>query len=178
MNSVGLNNSYIPSDSNMSLKDEFCWSGECRLFGDCTPSNPLPLPITTSTHSTSCYYSSKIWLMSDTIFLSFPTTDNTASVWDVETGNILMKYVGHSGSVNSIAFHPTEHYACTTSGDTTACVWRCTMNPAFLQRQWSSSNSAAEKTVSSFLIRNLFTVYLLQCRKCGVERRKDVLLIL
>ena len=51
-----------------------------------------------------------IWLMSDTIFLSFPTTDNTASIWDVDTGNILMKYVGHSGSVNSIAFHPTEHY--------------------------------------------------------------------
>ena len=51
-----------------------------------------------------------IWLMSDTILLSFPTTDNTASIWDVDTGNILMKYVGHSGSVNSIAFHPTEHY--------------------------------------------------------------------
>ena len=150
VNQLLAHNSYILSDSSMSLKDEFCWSGECRLFGDCTPSNPLPLPITTSTHSTSCYYSSKIWLTSDTIFLSFPTTDNTASVWDVDTGNILMKYVGHSGSVNSIAFHPTEHYACTTSGDTTAHVWRCTMNPASLQRQWSSSNSAAEKTVSSF----------------------------
>ena len=124
------------------------------------------------------YCSSKIWLTSDTIFLSFPTTDNTASIWDVDTGNILMKYVGHSGSVNSITFHPTEHYACTTSGDTTAHLWRCTMNPASLQRQWNSSNSDAEKTVSSFLIRHLFTVYLLQCRKCGVDRGKDVLVIL
>ena len=93
--------------------------------------------------------------------LLFQTTDTTASVWDVDTGNILMKYVGHSGSVNSIAFHPNEHYACTTSGDTTAHVWRCTMNPASLQRQWSSSNSAAEKTVSSFSCYRLIT--------CSVE---------
>ena len=95
--------------------------------------------------------SSKIWLLSNIQpNLSFQTADTTASVWDVDTGNILMKYVGHSGSVNSIAFHPTEHYACTTSGDTTAHVWRCTMNPSSLQRQWSCSNSATEKTVSSF----------------------------
>ena len=83
-----------------------------------------------------------------------------------------MKYIGHSGSVNSIAFHPTEHYACTTSGDTTAHVWRCTLNPSSLQRQWSCSNSAAEKTVSSFLCYNTYTQksYHLQCRKRGGER--------
>ena len=109
---------------------------------------------------------------SNTIFLSFKTTDTTASVSDVDTENILMKYVGHSGSVNSIAFHPTEHYACTTSGDTTAHVWRCTMNLSSLQRQWSCSNSATEKTVSSFSCYNTYTQksYHLQCRKCGEER--------
>ena len=83
-----------------------------------------------------------------------------------------MKYVGHSGSVNSIAFHPTEHYACTTSGDTTAHVWRCKMDPSSLQRQWSCSNSAAEKTVSSFFWYNTYTQKSdhLQCRKRGEER--------
>ena len=39
------------------------------------------------------------------------------------------------------------------------------MNPASLQRQWSSSNSAAETTVSSFLIRHLFTDVII----CSVE---------
>ena len=83
-----------------------------------------------------------------------------------------MKYVGHSGSVNSIAFHPTEHYACTTSGDTTAHIWRCKMDPSSLQRQWSCSNSAAEKTVSIFSCYNTYTQksHHLQCRKCGGER--------
>ena len=109
------------------------------------------------------------------MFFSFQTTDTTASVWDVDTGNILMKYVGHSGSVNSIAFHPTEHYACTTSGDTTAHVWRCKMNPSSLQRQWSCSNSAAEKTVSSFSCYNMYTQksYQLQCRKCEERCSSD-----
>ena len=92
----------------------------------------------------------------------------------MDTGNILMKYIGHSGSVNSIAFHPAEHYACTTSGDTTAHVWRCTMNPTSLQRQWSSSNSAAEKTVSSFSLDKTLAdkSYHLQCGKCGRRNRK------
>ena len=104
------------------------------------------------------YSSSKIWLLSNIQSnLSFQTADTTANVWDVDTGKILMKYVGHSGAVNSIAFHPTEHYACTTSGDTTAHVWRCTLNPSSLQRQWSCSNSAAEKTVSIFSCYNTYT---------------------
>ena len=56
------------------------------------------------------------------------TSDGTACVWDVESSNLLLKYVGHSGSVNSISFHPHEPLACTASGDAATHVWNCSVS--------------------------------------------------
>ena len=55
-------------------------------------------------------------------------TDGTACVWDVDSSNVLLKYCGHSGSVNSLSFHPHEPLACTGSGDTSAHIWNCSVS--------------------------------------------------
>ncbi|CAH3181766.1 unnamed protein product [Porites lobata] len=52
------------------------------------------------------------------------SADRSARLWDVETGQCLLKYLGHSGSVNSIRFHPTDSIVCTGSGDGTCHIWR------------------------------------------------------
>lgn len=36
------------------------------------------------------------------------SADKTARIWGVDSGRCLTSYVGHAGSVNSIAFHPTQ----------------------------------------------------------------------
>lgn len=55
-------------------------------------------------------------------------TDHTANVWSVEWGKCLLQYTGHTGSVNSIRFHPSRDIALTSSGDTTAHVWQAAVN--------------------------------------------------
>ncbi|KDR14307.1 WD repeat-containing protein 37 [Zootermopsis nevadensis] len=50
--------------------------------------------------------------------------DHTACVWSIETGRCLLQYQGHSGSVNSIRFHPSRDLVLTGSGDQTAHVWQ------------------------------------------------------
>lgn len=54
--------------------------------------------------------------------------DHTACVWSVEWGKCLLQYTGHSGSVNSIRFHPARDIALTSSGDNTAHVWQAAVN--------------------------------------------------
>ncbi|XP_023940397.1 WD repeat-containing protein 37 [Bicyclus anynana] len=56
------------------------------------------------------------------------SADHTACVWSVEWGKCLLQYTGHSGSVNSIRFHPTRDIALTSSGDNTAHVWQAAVN--------------------------------------------------
>jgi len=52
------------------------------------------------------------------------SADKTARIWGVDSGRCLTSYVGHNGSVNSIAFHPTQDLALTASGDGTAHIWK------------------------------------------------------
>ncbi|PZC80919.1 hypothetical protein B5X24_HaOG213906 [Helicoverpa armigera] len=56
------------------------------------------------------------------------SADHTACVWSVEWGKCLLQYTGHSGSVNSIRFHPSRDIALTSSGDNTAHVWQAAVN--------------------------------------------------
>ncbi|XP_033624509.1 WD repeat-containing protein 37-like [Asterias rubens] len=53
--------------------------------------------------------------------------DRTARLWCIETGACVLEYVGHLGSVNSIRFHPTESLVLTSSGDSTAHIWKSTV---------------------------------------------------
>lgn len=55
-------------------------------------------------------------------------TDYTARVWNTETGECLLQYTGHSGSVNSIRYHPSKDLVLTASGDQTVHIWQSAVN--------------------------------------------------
>jgi len=52
------------------------------------------------------------------------SADRTARVWSSDTQSPVYIYTAHSGSVNSVRFHPTLRLACTGSGDNTCHVWK------------------------------------------------------
>jgi WD repeat-containing protein 37 len=45
------------------------------------------------------------------------SADHLACIWSIDSGKCLLKYEGHTGSVNSIKFHPSKDLALTASGD-------------------------------------------------------------
>lgn len=56
------------------------------------------------------------------------SADHTARVWGVDSGRCLLQYTGHSGSVNSVRFHPMRDLILTASGDNSAHVWQAAVN--------------------------------------------------
>lgn len=54
--------------------------------------------------------------------------DHSACIWGVDSGRCLLQYLGHSGSVNSICFHPNKDLVLTGSGDQTAHIWQAVIN--------------------------------------------------
>ena len=56
------------------------------------------------------------------------SADHTAIVWGMNSGRPLLQYKGHSGSVNSIRFHPNKELVLTASGDSTAHIWQCAVH--------------------------------------------------
>ncbi|KAH7716959.1 WD-repeat protein 37 [Aphelenchoides avenae] len=73
------------------------------------------------------------------------SADQTAKLWSADTGQCLLSYTGHSGSVNSIAIHPEcsstdQITVLTAGGDRTAHVWK-----TVLQSGGSSEDDLDEK---------------------------------
>jgi len=62
------------------------------------------------------------------IVLGTASADFTARIWCMENEACLLQYVGHTGSVNSIRFHPSQDLALTSSGDGTAHLWRAVVS--------------------------------------------------
>lgn len=56
------------------------------------------------------------------------SADHAACIWSIDTGKCLLKYEGHSGSVNSIRFHPSKDLLLTASGDNSAHIWLGAVN--------------------------------------------------
>ncbi|XP_031780116.1 WD repeat-containing protein 37 [Nasonia vitripennis] len=56
------------------------------------------------------------------------SADHTARVWAMDSCRCLLQYTGHSGSVNSVRFHPTRDLALSASGDCSAHVWQAAVN--------------------------------------------------
>lgn len=50
--------------------------------------------------------------------------DHTARIWHAASGVCLLQYVGHTGSVNSIRFHPNSEVVLTSSGSQQAHLWK------------------------------------------------------
>src|SRR5215469_4907953 len=55
--------------------------------------------------------------------LATASRDQTAKVWDAESGKELLTLRGHSGFVNGVVFSPDGKRLATASGDMTAKVW-------------------------------------------------------
>ena len=51
------------------------------------------------------------------------SSDNTARIWDVNTGKILSNLIGHTDEVTSATFSPDEKKIVTLSYDNTARIW-------------------------------------------------------
>jgi len=51
------------------------------------------------------------------------SADQTAKLWNAESGDCLATYGGHQGSVNSVKLHPTKRIAITASGDKSLHLW-------------------------------------------------------
>ncbi|XP_062509455.1 WD repeat-containing protein 37-like isoform X2 [Corticium candelabrum] len=71
------------------------------------------------------------------------SADKTARVWHSGSAACLLLYEAHTGSVNSIRFHPTEALLCTASGDMSTHIWKVNIS---LQKQ-SGTPTATEVTV-------------------------------
>lgn len=56
------------------------------------------------------------------------SADHTAKIWGMDSCRCLLQYTGHSGSVNSVRFHPTKDLALSASGDGSAHVWQAAVN--------------------------------------------------
>jgi WD40 repeat protein len=75
------------------------------------------------------------------------SADHTAIVWGMHSGRPLLHYKGHSGSVNSVRFHPAKELVLTSSGDGTAHIWQCAVhlyNESLFGRLASSEDELAD----------------------------------
>jgi WD40 repeat protein len=77
--------------------------------------------------------------------LASASADHTACIWNIDTGKCLLKYKGHSGSVNSIKFHPTKDLILTSSGDHSAQIWQ-NLNLETTSRRGASSEEELDDT--------------------------------
>src|SRR5262249_5328293 len=51
------------------------------------------------------------------------STDKTAKLWDVSTGQVVNTYSGHSKAITGVAFSPDDNFVVTGSQDRTAKLW-------------------------------------------------------
>lgn len=66
-------------------------------------------------------------------------------------------FAGHSGSVNSVRFHPTKELALTSSGDSSAHVWQAAVDWDLPKRQNSSedlSGLSSDRNISGVITMN------------------------
>uniref|UniRef100_A0A6A7G6U5 WD repeat-containing protein 37-like n=3 Tax=Hirondellea gigas TaxID=1518452 RepID=A0A6A7G6U5_9CRUS len=73
----------------------------------------------------------------DCMLLATASADQSACIWGVDCGRVVLQYTGHSGSVNSVRFHPTRELVLTASGDYTAHIWQAAVSHENLKVQSS-----------------------------------------
>ena len=60
--------------------------------------------------------------------LGTASADHTAMIWGMHSGQALLQYTGHTGSVNSLRFHPSKELVLTASGDGSVHIWQVGQN--------------------------------------------------
>ncbi|XP_067208596.1 WD repeat-containing protein 37 isoform X2 [Linepithema humile] len=83
------------------------------------------------------------------------SADHTARIWAIDSSRCLLQYIGHTGSVNSVRFHPNRELALTASGDGSAHVWQAAVDweqkrlPSLEELPVGSERSAANNLISN-----------------------------
>lgn len=86
------------------------------------------------------------------------SADRTARIWAVtleESSVSHVLYVNHTGSVNSIRFHPRERLACTASGDKTIHIWKVPSS----KKEKELAEKAKSSTKSAKPLRNSSVIH-------------------
>ncbi|MFN8002654.1 MAG: hypothetical protein U0X75_16740 [Acidobacteriota bacterium] len=71
-------------------------------------------------------------LSADGKYLATGSQDNTAAVWDVQTGNRVWLLKGHSSKINKVSFSPDGKRLATSSNDATVKLWDLTTGQEML----------------------------------------------
>ncbi|CAI8039990.1 WD repeat-containing protein 37 [Geodia barretti] len=74
------------------------------------------------------------------------SADGVALMWDVESGHAILKYIGHTGSVNGLSFHPRDTLCCSVAGDSSAHIWKYSSGTHARQR--SSSGNPMDRSTT------------------------------
>lgn len=56
------------------------------------------------------------------------SADHSAAIWSIDSARCLLQYHGHSGSVNSVRFHPSKDLVLTASGDCSTHIWQAVVS--------------------------------------------------
>jgi eukaryotic-like serine/threonine-protein kinase len=71
--------------------------------------------------------------------LATSSSDKTARVWDVQTGQLLLTLSGHANPIPDIAYSPDGKLIATGSGDNTAKIWDAATGAELLTLRGHSS---------------------------------------
>jgi WD40 repeat protein len=82
--------------------------------------------------------------------------DKTARVWDVQTGQVLQRLVGHTAYLYAVAFSPDGKLALTSSADNTARLWN--LQTGLELRRFTGHKGPVEWAVFSPDGKTFFTV--------------------
>ncbi|XP_073997822.1 WD repeat-containing protein 37-like isoform X4 [Rhodnius prolixus] len=77
------------------------------------------------------------------------SADQTACIWLMESGRCALRYIGHTGSVNSIRFHPSRDLVLTASGDQSAHIWQAAVTMDIYKTASSDEEVELESAVEA-----------------------------
>ncbi|XP_050514175.1 WD repeat-containing protein 37 [Diabrotica virgifera virgifera] len=86
------------------------------------------------------------------------SADHTACLWSIDRAKCLLQYQGHTGSVNSIRFHPAKDLVLTGSGDCTAHIWQAALNWELPRGQSSEEELEADEMEDKSEINKIATL--------------------
>ncbi|MBV6426130.1 MAG: Protein TolB [Haliscomenobacter sp.] len=93
---------------------------EALYYNDNPTHSPLPWASNHEGHTSSV---NNVAFSPDGKRLATGSSDKTAKIWDVETGQVLRTMEGHLDNVSSVAFSPDGKRLATGSDDKTAKIW-------------------------------------------------------
>ena len=108
------------------------------------PKQPADCPVETSAPA----YPRSAAFSPDGARLVTVQTDCAAAVWDVATGALIARLVGHEGRVRTAAFSPDGRLVVTAGADKTPRVWEVGVASAILKRELRGVHTQSVESVA------------------------------